>query len=232
MSEKEIRIIDDWIHYYPKLCLLPEFQITDRFYFDERPCLIFQIPLLGKFYTHLPIRTGRNNSCTWNSWGFYFQCRHKLPTELVILRGKKPSNYIKIPFVYRDLLSTEYLLNDGEYHSKKKLKFCTDEWREQEQFFDNNSYKDTIDCEYKLSNGTIQKTKAVVRPQRRTWYRHWMKWLPWTHNVEYSIDITFTEEIGEEVGSYKGGTVGCMADIKKGETIVDALHRTMRERNF
>lgn len=232
MSEKEIRIVDDWIHYYPKLCLLPEFQITDRFYFDERPCLIFQIPLIGKLFVHLPIRTGRKNSCTWNSWGFHFDCCDKLPTELVIHRGKKSGKYIKIPFIHSDLLSREYLLKDGEYHTKKRFEFGSGKWRDQEKYFDDNLHIDTIDCEYKLSDGTIQKTKAKVNVNRQTWYRHWLKWLPWTHQVEYSIDVTFADEIGEQAGSYKGGTVGCYESMKPGERVDDAVHRMMLERKF
>ena len=50
--------------------------------------------------------------------------------------------------------------------------------------------------------------------------------------VRTSIDVAFNEEIGERVGTYKGGTVGCSYDILPNEDPVTTLRRMESEREF
>lgn len=47
-----------------------------------------------------------------------------------------------------------------------------------------------------------------------------------------SIDISFSGEVGERAGSWKGGCIGCSYDMKPGEAPVQTLRRMQRERRF
>jgi hypothetical protein len=50
--------------------------------------------------------------------------------------------------------------------------------------------------------------------------------------VRTSIWVTFNEEIGERVETWKGGTTGCGCDIRTGETPEMTLRRMEKERKF
>jgi hypothetical protein len=50
--------------------------------------------------------------------------------------------------------------------------------------------------------------------------------------IRTSIWVTFNEEIGERVGSWKGGVTGAVTDILPGETPEMTLRRMEKERKF
>jgi len=82
---------------------------------------------------------------------------------------------------------------------------------------------------YRLSSGEEQHREARVSVERRAWgYR----WFPFPLFVRNSIDVEFSDEVGERTGSWKGGCLGCGYDMKKGETPEECLRRMERERIF
>lgn len=85
---------------------------------------------------------------------------------------------------------------------------------------------------YVLRSGEVQERLAAIWESRWEWRWRWFMWLPWPRLVRHDIEVEFNQEIGEEVGSWKGGCTGCSWDIKRGETPEQALRRMERERKF
>lgn len=81
---------------------------------------------------------------------------------------------------------------------------------------------------YVLRSGEVQERTATIRPERRIWTR---AWLPWKRESR-SIDIEFSEEVGERSGSWKGGCIGCGYEMRTGETPLQTLRRMEQERKF
>lgn len=100
-------------------------------------------------------------------------------------------------------------------------------WR---SVFDSSAkpYTETHPYTYRLKSGLIQKRDATVSKRRIILRRRW-GWWKW---VKESIDVNFSDEVGERTGSWKGGTIGCGYDLKSGETLLGALRRMEAERKF
>ncbi|MGE4193041.1 MAG: hypothetical protein AB7E51_06610 [Pseudodesulfovibrio sp.] len=81
---------------------------------------------------------------------------------------------------------------------------------------------------YIMNDGEVQEREATIYKESREW---WRPWLPCKLYRE-SINIDFSDEVGERTGSWKGGVVGCGYDMKDGETPLDTLRRMERERVF
>ena len=90
------------------------------------------------------------------------------------------------------------------------------------------SNPDTYPYTYVLANGCRQTPTATFHAVRMTW---WRPWLPFFRSRNY-IHVEFDSEVGEGVNSWKGGTIGCGYDMKRGETARQALRRMERERKF
>jgi hypothetical protein len=85
---------------------------------------------------------------------------------------------------------------------------------------------------YTLRSGEVQERTATIHVERGEWRRKFLKWCPWFAMVRTSIDITFSDEVGEHTGSWKGGCIGTGYDMKPGETAEQCLRRMESERKF
>jgi hypothetical protein len=85
---------------------------------------------------------------------------------------------------------------------------------------------------YTRENGEIQHRIATVYEDEREWRWRWFQWLPWPRRISHCIDVSFDEQIGEKVDTWKGGCVGCGYEMKPGESMEDTLRRMERERKF
>lgn len=85
---------------------------------------------------------------------------------------------------------------------------------------------------YTLRSGEVQVATAEVYAERRIWKWRWFPWLSWPRKVRQSIDIRFDREMGERVGSWKGGCIGCGWDMLPGESMEQTLRRMEVERTF
>jgi hypothetical protein len=85
---------------------------------------------------------------------------------------------------------------------------------------------------YVRQSGEIQHREATVNGEEREWRLHYTPWLPWPRKIRRSINVEFSEEVGERAGSWKGGCLGCGYDWLLGETQLDALRRMERDREF
>lgn len=81
---------------------------------------------------------------------------------------------------------------------------------------------------YRLRSGEVQERTATIKEERRLWTR---PWLPYKRESRY-IDISFSDEVGERSGSWKGGVLGCSFDMLEGETPLTTLRRMEAERRF
>lgn len=85
---------------------------------------------------------------------------------------------------------------------------------------------------YVLRGGDVQTVTAACYVERMAWRP---KWLTWTRLFEWerrSLGITFSDEVGERAGSWKGGCTGCGWEMLPNETIEQALRRMEAERKF
>lgn len=81
---------------------------------------------------------------------------------------------------------------------------------------------------YLLRSGERQECTATIYAEKRVWAR---PWLPWKRTSR-AINVTFSKEVGERSGSWKGGVIGCGYEMRSGEKPVDTLRRMERERVF
>lgn len=70
---------------------------------------------------------------------------------------------------------------------------------------------------------------ATTRIEEREWHfgRGWFKWLSWFRRpkIRRSLSLTFSDEVGPEKGSWKGGTMGTGIDMVPGELHESAFKR-------
>jgi len=85
---------------------------------------------------------------------------------------------------------------------------------------------------YILRNGTPQERTATVFVERRAWRPKGFQWTGLFEKCRQSIDVAFSDEVGERTGSWKGGCVGCGWEMLPGETPEQTLRRMEAERKF
>lgn len=84
---------------------------------------------------------------------------------------------------------------------------------------------------YVLRSGEVQDRVAKVYANRMEWRARWWPIIP-IKKIRTSISISFNQEVGEGIDSYKGGCTGCGWEIIDGETPETALRRMEKERAF
>lgn len=85
---------------------------------------------------------------------------------------------------------------------------------------------------YVLRSGAAQERIATVSKRRHVICYRAFKALGWPRWIKESIDIEFSDEVGERSGSWKGGCIGCSYDLRPGESMKQALARMEAERKF
>lgn len=153
----------------------------------------------------------------------------------VVWKWKQGYYSWQFPFFSMNHYSTEVLALDGkttayvEYSGERKLLGVAGRDCYAEKTAAEAANSESHPYTYTRRNGEVQHRVATLYIDRMTWKR---KWFPFLHVVRTSIWVTFNEEIGEEVGSWKGGTTGCGYELRAGERPVDSLRRMEGERLF
>ena len=90
----------------------------------------------------------------------------------------------------------------------------------------------TFDYAYTLRSGEVQRRTAAVYVNR--WTNSWriFKRIPLFHFSSLSIDYTFSDEVGEGSGSWKGGCISSGENMLPGETVEQTFRRMERDRKF
>jgi hypothetical protein len=98
--------------------------------------------------------------------------------------------------------------------------------------WDSKPDSDTYPYTYTLRNGTVQERTATISKRRHVMTYRAFKRIGWPKWIKESIDVQFSDEVGERSGSWKGGTIGCGYEMRPGETMEQTLRRMERERKF
>jgi len=127
---------------------------------------------------------------------------------------------------FEDLLWINYGKCKGMKSDPKKTFYMPWAWKHREHniLTEPESHPYT----YTLKNGTVQLRTATIQVETRLWTRFWLPY----RRFQKTIDVEFSDEVGERTGSWKGGTVGCGYEMKSGETPLQTLRRMEIERKF
>jgi len=161
--------------------------------------------------------------CSGPTYGFAFW-----DDTLTIYHGKSTgrprdgsTTSIKMPWAWTHVRHS-YLNADGSLHHDAK----------NGEYSPPASTRHKYDYTYVRRSGEIQRREATVNGEEREWRLHYAPWLPWPRKIRRSINIEFSEEVGERAGSWKGGCTGCGWDWRRGENQLDALRRMEHAREF
>jgi hypothetical protein len=93
-------------------------------------------------------------------------------------------------------------------------------------------YTEAHTYRYTLRSGDIQEVLATCFIERLSWRPKWLAWTSFFEWSRASIDVSFSREVGERAGSWKGGCTGCSWEMRSNESIESALRRMENERKF
>lgn len=85
---------------------------------------------------------------------------------------------------------------------------------------------------YLLQSGERQERTATIHAERRIWRLSVLRRTQRFQRISTSINVTFSDEVGERTGSWKGGTIGCSYELRPNETPRECLRRMQSERRF
>lgn len=155
-------------------------------------------------------------------WGWYF-----IGQDIHLAWGS-PGFHWALPIISSSHVKTEILSlsrNRVVYTAPKGRDFFKDYEKEKAIKAQQSA---TFKYRYECLNGTSQEVDATVYCERMTWR---YKWTPFLRVRDY-ISVTFSDEVGPEKGSWKGGCTGCGYTMRKGETALACIRRMERDRRF
>jgi hypothetical protein len=97
---------------------------------------------------------------------------------------------------------------------------------------DKDLFRETHPYHYMLDNGEVQHVQATISVSEMEWRLRKATWFPWIRKLHRSIEVSFSDEVGERAGSWKGGCVGCGYEMLPYEEPKQTLRRMQRERRF
>jgi len=220
-----MRYKNNWLDFtsgFHKIC----FKFSFTSYDDDRFRIVLSLGY-GILFLYLPFHSKIKDECDFPEYGFYFYGEDSQWFDSFWLcLGNKT-------FCFRMFwdwtwFRTSMLRKDGtwEHETKKDRKdFWKDEWKDV-------LFSETHEYKYITENGKLQERLATIKVVEREWRWRSFMWLRFPRKIIRDIEIEFNKEIGERVGSYKGGTIGCSYEMKKVETPYNTLKRMEMTRNF
>jgi hypothetical protein len=180
-------------------------------------------PIYGKFYVKLPFLPARTpEDDNLHSWGFDWDWAER--AHHIYLQWGARSRFIDMPWDWRHVRS-DMLCDDGVW--RKSI----GSWERKEG--DPVPAQETHPYRYVTRGGTVQDDiQATITVLEMEWRWRALRWLPWPRMVRRTIEVTFSQEVGEKRGSWKGGCIGCGYEMKRGETPLECLRRMLRDRRF
>ena len=190
---------------------------------DRWPWMIHVHFLLLNLFLHLPIRYVPSSSREawmreWQRWGFSHNA------DGVHFHWNEKTKIWDIPWVHKVFQRHEVRRADGSWVPYVGT-YERDKQPDQRKLF-------TFPYIYRLKNGTIQNRTAEVYVDRMAWRPKWFTWTALFEKSRQSISVEFSDEVGEQTGSWKGGCVGCGWEMLPGETAEQTLRRMERDRKF
>lgn len=179
-----------------------------------------------KLYLKAPVLiTFRPGTEDWNaSWGFHsFE-------DAVHLNWRTSSKLLDFPWRWSHVRSSVFDIDGRQVWEISEYGVMAD--KNGRFHYKDGRHVETHPFVYVLRSGEIQHRTATIWGEEMEWRWRWFRWLPWPRLVKRSISITFSDEVGERTGSWKGGTIGCSWDWRNGETMKAALQRMQHTREF
>ncbi len=152
------------------------------------------------------------------------------PAEIILKHpSRKRGIYIKAPW-YRHRDRTRWERFDGRFVLEKSVNPIN------ERGFRPLSIRDWDDARQYTRRFTYTTRRGAMQPATLKAYRErirevywWLRWLPFAGKDSDGITIEFSDEMGTERGSWKGGVIGTSASMYEGETVKDTIDRFLAE---
>lgn len=195
-------------------------------YFDQHYAITICF-IWGVIHFKLPFKTKLPEGCMMPKYGFSIHDN----VAWIHLGGKYNFDWKQAnsKFITWGLPFFNYEFDAHWIMDKEKKMVKIQKGESSWKFRNENAYTETHPYKYELKSGEIQNRMATCVVEKRQWHR---KWFPFLKMVQETIDIDFSDEVGERSGSWKGGCTGCSYELKKGETIEQCLRRMEFEREF
>lgn len=159
-----------------------------------------------------------------DSWGFSLG-----ENSGIHLNWGRTCKIVHLPWAL-EWYRTSYLLVDGSWWTERRGKKL--DFKVKRSLLDHKAWEHHYPYRYKLKSGEVQQRMARVRVNVWEWRRRWLPWTSAFAKVQRSIDVEFSDEVGERTGTWKGGTIGCGYEMLPGESALQTLRRMERERTF
>lgn len=196
----------------------------DLHLFDDPPhySLNVHLPWLVSCYVRLPFlrRFAHEPHEMMESWGVSYSS----PDSVLWLRWGRHYRMVTMPWRDRVHIAHDVMRPDGSW-----APFVGNWERDKEP---DGRHTETHAYRYLLRSGEVQQRTATISVERMEWRLRWLRWTRLGRDVRHYIDVSFSDEMGERTGSWKGGTIGCSYDLHPGETPLECLRRMESERRF
>lgn len=215
-----------WGYFAPKFGF--EFVAHRGGYFDQRWAITFAL-LWGVFHVRLPFKTKLSEGCNTPKYGFAIHSN-----VFWWYTGGKYDNSIgqccgNDQWITWDLPFFSHVFDGHWIEDKDRNWVIMDKSVRPWDFREAHAYTETHPYRYTLRSGKTQEVTATCTVEKCKWHR---KWFPFLTMVEHVIAVKFSDEVGEERGSWKGGCLGCSYKLLPNETVEECLRRMERERKF
>jgi hypothetical protein len=180
-----------------------------------------------KWYYYLPFKA-REPRDMMETWGI------SVNKDSLVLRWGHKYKLFWMPWDWGCCVRHEVVNDKGELEKAKGYSYTFGEKKKPED--GREIYEDSYT--YRLKSGEIQERTATYYVDEMEWrwrifhrlYKLGIKLGP--KKVMRCISVSFSGEVGERTGSWKGGTLGCGYEMLPGETAQECLRRMERERKF
>lgn len=209
--------------------------ISPASYFDNRAHISICICWLT-FYFNLPIYSTWD-ACEYPEYGFYYH-HHALVLEY----GYEKRKFVWMPWNF-EWQRTSKLNVDGTWLTERKGQwkkwkkehpgYTMNELRAAQEAGKENLWSERHHYKYTTKNCEVQDDiEATISVSQMEWRPRWFQWTKLFSKIRKYIDVQFSEEVGNQRGSWKGGVTGCSYIMLPDETPFDTLMRMQKERSF
>lgn len=162
----------------------------------------------------------------WFGWTL---CQY-WPAEIILKHpSRKRGIYIKAPW-YRHRDKSRWEGKDGRFHLEAKVN------PKNERGFRTMSIRDWPDAKtyvrrftYTTRYGAMQSATLTAYRERWRIVPYWLRWLPFAGKDNDDLMIEFSDEMGSERGSWKGGVTGTSQSMRPGEPVEECITRFLND---
>jgi len=170
--------------------------------------------------------------CDEPQWSAYFHSECD-----VVLRCGQRSFYPRLPWQLEWHRTSKMMADGSWFHETRAGNLAMkgagiDAWRFNEREVEGKEWRTEYPYTYTLESGDVQRRTASVKINEMEWRRRALMWTGIGAKVVRSIEVNFSDEVGERSGSWKGGCIGCGYEMHPGEDPESTLRRMERERKF